>query len=66
MTAPKAATDRHRAIGDSWKHAALTRFPQNRDQSVTRDVAEVDGNRTRRTRIARATRFEGGGCHQVS
>ncbi len=29
-------------------------------------VAEVDGNRTRRTGIARAARFEGGGCHQAS
>jgi uncharacterized LabA/DUF88 family protein len=28
-------------------------------------VAEVDGNRTRRTGIARPTRFEGGGAHQV-
>ncbi len=28
-------------------------------------LAEVDGNRTRRTGIARATRFEGGGAHQV-
>ena len=30
-----------------------------------RSVAEVDGNRTRRTGIARPTRFEGGGAHQV-
>ena len=29
-------------------------------------VAEVDGNRTRRTGIARPTRFEGGGRHQVA
>jgi len=28
-------------------------------------AAEVDGNRTRRTGIARPTRFEGGGAHQV-
>src|SRR5215217_5562795 len=28
-------------------------------------VAEVDGNRTRRTGIARPNRFEGGGAHQV-
>ena len=28
-------------------------------------LAEVDGNRTRRTGIARPTRFEGGGAHQV-
>ncbi len=28
-------------------------------------MAEVDGNRTRRTRIARTARFEGGGAHQV-
>jgi hypothetical protein len=26
---------------------------------------EVDGNRTRRTGIARPNRFEGGGAHQV-
>lgn len=29
------------------------------------NTAEVDGNRTRRTGIARANRFEGGGAHQV-
>ena len=29
-------------------------------------VAEVDGNRTRRTGIACPSRFEGGGCHQVT
>jgi hypothetical protein len=29
-------------------------------------MAEVDGNRTRQTGITRLTRFEGGGCHQVS
>jgi D-2-hydroxyacid dehydrogenase (NADP+) len=28
-------------------------------------MAEVDGNRTRRTRIARPNRFEGGGAHQA-
>ena len=28
-------------------------------------MAEVDGNRTRRTGIARSNRFEGGGAHQV-
>lgn len=28
-------------------------------------MAEVDGNRTRRTRVARPNRFEGGGVHQV-
>jgi hypothetical protein len=28
-------------------------------------VAEVDGNRTRQTGIARLSRFEGGGAHQV-
>ena len=28
-------------------------------------MAEVDGNRTRRTGVARPTRFEGGGAHQV-
>ena len=32
------------------------------DQGV---LAEVDGNRTRRTGIARPNRFEGGGAHQV-
>ena len=31
----------------------------------TADVAEVDGNRTRRTGITRPNRFEGGGAHQV-
>ena len=30
-----------------------------------RSLAEVDGNRTRRTGIARPNRFEGGGAHQV-
>ncbi len=30
-----------------------------------RDLAEVDGNRTRRTGSARPSRFEGGGAHQV-
>ena len=30
-----------------------------------RSLAEVDGNRTRRTGITRPTRFEGGGAHQV-
>ena len=29
------------------------------------DLAEVDGNRTRRTGIAHPTRFEGGGAHQA-
>ena len=29
------------------------------------DLAEVDGNRTRRTGIARPARFEGGGAHQA-
>src|SRR5689334_22179476 len=28
-------------------------------------LAEVDGNRTRRTGVARPSRFEGGGAHQV-
>ena len=28
-------------------------------------TSEVDGNRTRRTGIARPNRFEGGGAHQV-
>jgi len=30
------------------------------------EVAEVDGNRTRRRGFATANRFEGGGAHQVS
>ena len=29
------------------------------------DLAEVDGNRTRRTGITHPTRFEGGGAHQA-
>ena len=29
------------------------------------EMAEVDGNRTRRAGVARPTRFEGGGAHQV-
>ena len=29
------------------------------------NVAEVDGNRTRRTGVARPARFEDGGAHQV-
>ena len=33
--------------------------------AVQVNLAEVDGNRTRRTGIARPTRFEGGGAHQV-
>ncbi len=28
-------------------------------------LAEVDGNRTRRTGVARPNRVEGGGAHQV-
>jgi EAL domain-containing protein (putative c-di-GMP-specific phosphodiesterase class I) len=32
---------------------------------VETSLAEVDGNRTRRTGSARPTRFEGGGAHQV-
>ncbi len=32
---------------------------------MARRLAEVDGNRTRRTGITRPTRFEGGGAHQV-
>lgn len=28
-------------------------------------LAEVDGNRTRRTGVSRPNRFEGGGAHQV-
>jgi hypothetical protein len=30
-----------------------------------RPLAEVNGNRTRQTGIARLSRFEGGGAHQV-
>ena len=37
----------------------------SRGGPVTPDLAEVDGNRTRRTGIARPDRFEGGGAHQV-
>ena len=29
------------------------------------EMAEVDGNRTRRTGITRPSRFEGGGAHQA-
>jgi len=40
---------------------------QGRDSDHDCDrMAEVDGNRTRRTGIARATRFEGGGRHQIA
>jgi hypothetical protein len=34
-------------------------------RSRVRSQSEVDGNRTRRTGIARPDRFEGGGAHQV-
>ena len=34
-------------------------------RETTTCLAEVDGNRTRRTEIIRSTRFEGGGAHQV-
>ena len=37
----------------------------NRDVHPRILLAEVDGNRTRRTGIARPTRFEGGGAHQA-
>ena len=40
--------------------------PDDTGRPGLRPAAEVDGNRTRRTGIARPTRFEGGGCHQVS
>ena len=47
----------------------MPRFPGGPLITVTEGrsgpVAEVDGNRTRRTGIARPTRFEGGGAHQV-
>lgn len=45
-----------RTVGSG--HLALTQMPEQ-------FVAEVDGNRTRRTGIARPNRFEGGGAHQV-
>jgi hypothetical protein len=35
------------------------------NQPNKQSLAEVDGNRTRQTRIARLSRFEGGGAHQV-
>ncbi len=34
-------------------------------RTLVNALAEVDGNRTRRTGIARPNRFEGGGAHQV-
>jgi hypothetical protein len=37
----------------------------DREAQGTVVLAEVDGNRTRRTRITRPNRFEGGGAHQV-
>lgn len=42
--------------------AALTTRPGSARLTA---MAEVDGNRTRRTGVARPTRFEGGGAHQV-
>ena len=39
--------------------------PRNGNLLTGAKMAEVDGNRTRRTGIARPTRFEGGGAHQV-
>ena len=60
------------ATGPQTPNAAA--LAPNRVQDVARDVrgaltcsllAEVDGNRTRQTRIARLGRFEGGGAHQV-
>jgi hypothetical protein len=41
------------------------RSPRMPDVGPANDVAEVDGNRTRRRGIATTTRFEGGGAHQV-
>src|SRR4029079_5031868 len=38
---------------------------RNRRTLRTGALADVDGNRTRRTGIARPNRFEGGGAHQV-
>ena len=51
-----------RTLEEVGEHFNLTR-----DASAPRraGLAEVDGNRTRRTGIARPTRFEGGGAHQV-
>ena len=39
--------------------------PRSERRRTRPPVAEVDGNRTRRTGIARPDRFEGGGAHQV-
>jgi len=38
---------------------------KRRSRDVWVLLAEVDGNRTRRTGIACPNRFEGGGAHQV-
>ena len=47
------------------KRAASGSAPPSSTPRRPEDRAEVDGNRTRRTGIARPTRFEGGGAHQV-
>ena len=64
-----------RLVGfDDWLHerppTALHKCPGQDDfcsswWTPVDAVAEVDGNRTRRTGIARPNRFEGGGAHQV-
>ena len=35
------------------------------ERAASNCLAEVDGNRTSRTRFTRPNRFEGGGAHQV-
>ena len=47
-------------LSDAVRTATLGPPPVNRGH-----LAEVDGNRTRQTGIARLGRFEGGGAHQV-
>src|SRR5712692_3362429 len=55
--------------GEVWRR--WTGIESRRNERSARPVAwdgglaEVDGNRTRRTGSARPTRFEGGGAHQV-
>jgi hypothetical protein len=44
---------------------ALTRVPHPQGESPLRGVAEADGNRTRRTGIARPVCFEDSEAHQV-
>ncbi len=57
-------------VGRPCPHGASTHRPRS-DAGAPggrpgAPMAEVDGNRTRRTGIARPTRFEGGGRHQVA